>query len=117
MKVCKGFLEEWEVEWVEGSEKARERQEKRQKGIDKNERFKMIELNKKEFNKKKVQSRIDSGVSQLGESGKKEWAKEIRQEKLELQELKENMRRWRDRGGGKARNSKERVTKNQMKRN
>ena len=109
MKVCKGFLEEWEGEWVEGSEKARERQEKRQKGIDKNERFKMIELNKKEFNKKKVQSRIDSGVSQLGESGKKEWAKEIRQEKLELQELKENMRRWRDRGGGKARNSKERA--------
>ena len=43
MKVCKGFLEEW----VKGSKKARDRQETRQKEIDKNERFKIIELKKK----------------------------------------------------------------------
>ena len=71
---------------MEGSEKATDRQEKRQQEIDKNERFKKIERKKEELKKKKVQTRINFGVAKLRKSGKREWAAELRQEKLELQE-------------------------------
>ena len=117
MKLCKGFLEEWEMDWVEGSEKATDIQDKRQQEIDKNERFKKIERKKQELNKKKVQTRINFGVTQLRESGKREWAAELRQEKLELQELRENMWRWRDRGGGKTRTGKEKMKEPDKKTN
>ena len=96
MKIYKGFLEELEVKWVEGSEKATDRQEKGQQQLDKNERFKKIERKKEELEKKKVQTRINFGVSQLRESGKREWVAEIRQEKLELQELREGQGRGED---------------------
>ena len=59
--------------------------------------------------RKKIQTRINFGVSQLGESGNREWAAEVRQEKLELQELRENLWRWRDRGGGKTKTGKEKM--------
>ena len=59
MKVCKGFLEEWEIDWVEGSEKAKERQEKKQEEIDKNDRFRRIEIKRQDQNRKKVQTRIN----------------------------------------------------------
>ena len=47
MKVCKEFLEEWEQDWVEGTEKERERQEKKQREQDKNERLQKIETKRK----------------------------------------------------------------------
>ena len=64
MKVCKGFLEEWEIGWSG----------QRKQEIDKNDRFRRIEIKRKDQNRKNVQTRINFGVSQLGESGKKEWA-------------------------------------------
>ena len=48
MQVCKDFLEEWEQDWVEGTEKARERQEKKQRVLDKNERLRKIENKRQE---------------------------------------------------------------------
>ena len=59
MQVCKGFLEEWEIDWVEGSEKAKERQDKKQEEIDKNDRFRRIEIKRQDQNRKKVQTRIN----------------------------------------------------------
>ena len=45
----------------------------------------------------------------MGKEGKKEWSEKIRHERQELQELKENLWRWRDSGGGKTKNGKERM--------
>ena len=46
MSVCKDFLQEWEGDWVEGSEEAKERQELGRQELEKQERFKLIEFKK-----------------------------------------------------------------------
>ena len=56
MKVCKGFLEEWDIDWVEGSEKAKERQDKKQEEIDKNYRFRRIEIKRQDQIRNKLWS-------------------------------------------------------------
>ena len=117
MKVCKEFLEEWEQDWVEGTEKERERQEKKQRELDKNERLQKIEIKRQEQKSKIVQTRIDFRVKQLGETGRREWAAEVRQERLELQEMRENLWRWRDKGGGKTRTGKEKMPEPSKKTN
>ena len=106
---CKEFLEEWEGSWVEGSEKSRIRQENTRKEIEKCERFEKIEIRKKEIKKKMLQTRLNLGVKELGKEGMKEWSETIKHERQELQELKENLWRWRDSGGGKTKNGKERM--------
>ena len=53
----------------------------------------------------------------MGETGKKEWASEVRQERLELQEMRENLWRWREKGGGKTRTGKEKMPEPNKKTN
>ena len=77
--------------WVEGKEMAIARKLRQEK--DK----------RLEISKKKIQTKIDFGEKKLSEAGKKEWEKvkesEKRKERLELQEMKENLWKWRQ--GGK----------------
>ena len=42
-----------------------------------------------------------------GGQGKLEWAEELRKERMLIQELKENLWRWRENGGGKTRTGRE----------
>ena len=105
MIVCKEFLGEWEAEWTMGSEKARIIQEER----NKEERFKKIDLQKENFKKKTQQTKLNFGISKLGGNGKLEWAEELKKERMEIQELKENLWRWRENGGGKTSSGKEKM--------
>ena len=103
MILCKEFLGEWEAEWTMGSEKARIIQEER----NKEDRFRKIDLKKENFKKKIQQTKLNFGISKLGGNGKLEWAEELKKERMEIQELKENLWRWRENGGGKTRSGKE----------
>ena len=101
MITCKDFLEEWEGSWVEGSIKSRMRQDNTRKEMEKRERFEKIEIKKREIKKKMLQTRLNLGVKELGSEGMKEWSETLKHERQELQELKENLWRWRESGGGK----------------
>ena len=101
IRVCKSFLEEWENEWTESEQKSRMRQEERNQVLEKEERFKKIEKKKNEIKKKSVQTRIDFCISKLGKKGQEEFRVETRREKIEIQELRMNMWRWRENGGGR----------------
>ena len=57
-------------------------------------RFKIIEEKKKEQSTNNIEFRL----KQLGDKGKLKWKKEDKKERLELQELKENLWSWRERG-------------------
>ena len=57
-------------------------------------RFKIIEEKKKE----QSTNNIEFGIKKLGDKGKLKWKKEDKKARLELQELKENLWSWRDRG-------------------
>ena len=49
MRVCKEFLQEWEGNWTEGTEKTRTRQEEmKRKEFERKERCKIIDKRKKE---------------------------------------------------------------------
>ena len=50
---------------------------------------------------------MNFGISKLGGRGKLEWAEELKKERMEIQELKENLWRWRENGGGKTRTGRE----------
>ena len=96
LRVCKSFLEEWENDWTESEQKSRMRQEEREQVLEKAERFKKIEKKKNEIRKKSVQTRIDFCVNKLGRKGQEELKAETRREKIELQELRMNLWRWRE---------------------
>ena len=78
--------------------------------MEKQERFKIIELKEGEIRRKKLQTKINFNITKLGKGGRDEWVqeykKECRQEIIELQELKENLWRWRKQGGGEDNNRK-----------
>ena len=65
IRVCKTFLEEWEGDWVEWSEKARERQEFGRQEIEKNERFRIIDI------KLNLSFKSQSSGKEGGKSGRK----------------------------------------------
>ena len=43
----------------------------------------------------------------MSEEGRKEWLSELKGDRLELQEMKENLWRWREGGGGKKKDGKD----------
>ena len=55
---------------------------------------------------KPVQNKISFSLSNLGKVGRQEWSEELRRETIDLQEVNENMWRWRNNGGGKKSNKK-----------
>ena len=60
-----------------------------------------------------LQIKLNLKIVKLGQQGMREWENECRQEcrqdRIELQELKENLWRWREKGGGKIRTGKGRI--------
>ena len=107
IRVCKSFLEEWENDWTESEQKSKMRQEERNEVWEKEDRFRKIDIKKKEIKKKLIQTRIDFCVSKLGEKDREEFKFETRKERIELQELRMNLWRWRENGGGKTKSGKE----------
>ena len=101
MRICKDFLKEWGNEWTEGSEKRIVREKEEERNLEREERFTKIAQKKKLLEKKKIQSTLNFKIKNLGESGRIEWEREIRKERLELQEFRENLWSWREGGGGR----------------
>ena len=56
-----------------------------------------------------LQTRLNLGVKKLRNEGMKEWSETLKHERQKLQEFKENLWRWREIGGGKTKNGKERI--------
>ena len=110
MRVCKDFLEEWEDSWTLGTEKTEYMRRERNKSElewEKEERFKKIEGKREEVRKKTMQTKLNFNISKLGKCGREEWEKDLRRERIEVQELKENLWTWRENGGGRTKNGKE----------
>ena len=96
MKVCKGFLEEWEIDWVEGSEKAKERQDKKEEEIDKNYRFRRIEIKRQDQIRNKLWSQSTWRIRKQRMGGRSQTRKVgaagTQRESVEM----EGQRRWED---------------------
>ena len=107
MRVCRNFIQENEGDWLEGIEKSNLRREKILEEEKKKERFRVVERKKGEIKTKKLQSRINFATKSLGSEGKKAWGQEIKKERLEIAEAKENIWKWRENGGGKTKKGKE----------
>ena len=98
MKICKEYLSEWGKDWRFGLEKNEERRVKGE-NLEREIRLEKVKEKKITFEKRKLQTALNFKIKNLGNGGKIEWEKEIRKERLELQELQENLWRWREGGG------------------
>ena len=69
--------------------------------------FRKIAQKRELLEKKKIKSTLNFKIKNFGDSGRIEWDSEIRKERLELWEFRENLWRWREQRGGEKKDGTE----------